>query len=159
MSVTLFLKTKFRNRVQFLFTYSHRSISRVRVIDAQNHTDPPERRQDLKFWRWIKKEAIVLTALSSIAIALFTGFSLYISFKNITASQNVQDYVVGLKKGEYKIALGNGEYLGCKLLADHSKTPYELEWVCKMNTEPSQITIDNGERFIPFAHPGGTVDF
>lgn len=104
-------------------------------------------------WQWIRKEATILTALSGIAIALFTGFSLYIDWKTLTTNQNVQEYIAGIRRGEYKIDIGNGEYIGRKLLVDDSKTPYEIDWYWKKNTEPSQITRDDADKVSSIAIP------
>ena len=107
-----------------------------------------------KSWEWIKKEATVLIVLLTGAIALFTGLSLCINWKDFTANQNVREYITGLRKGELKIDLGNGEYIGGKLLVDDLETPYRIDWYWRRNTEPSQITRDNAERITGMGIPG-----
>ena len=106
-----------------------------------------------KFWQWISKEATVLIVLFTAAIAVFTGLSSCINWRNFTTNKNVQEYIAGINKGEYKIDLGNGEYIGRKLLVDDSKTPYEIDWYWKRNTEPSQITRENAEKVSSIAIP------
>ena len=95
-----------------------------------------------RFWEWIEKEAKVLIVFLTTAIALFGGLSVCISWKEFTANQNVREYITGMRKGEYKIDLGKGEYIGAKLLVNDSGT---MGWYWKRNTEPSQITSDNAE--------------
>ena len=106
------------------------------------------------FWEWIRKEGKVLIVFLTTIIALFAGLSVYIDWKDFTANQNVREYIIGLRKGELKIDLGNGEYMGGKLLVDDLKTPYGIDWYWRRNTEPSQITRDNAERVTSMAIPG-----
>ena len=109
-----------------------------------------------RFWEWMKKESNALIVLLTGAIVLFTGLSLYINWKDFTANQNVREYITGIRKGEYKIDLGNGEYIGAKFLVDDSKIPYEIDWYWRKNTEPSQITRDNAEKVSSIAIPMNT---
>ena len=107
-----------------------------------------------KSWEWIRREGKVLIVLLTATIAFFTGLSAYLDWKDFIANQNVREYITGLRKRELNIDLGNGEYMGGKLLVDDLKTPYGIDWYWRRNTEPSQITTDNAERVTSMAIPG-----
>ena len=98
-------------------------------------------------WQWIRKEATVLVVLLTLAIAVFTGMSVYIGWRDYTADQDTREYIAGIRKGEYKIERGKGEYIGYKFLVDDSGSP---GWYWKKNTEPSQITEDNADGSLVF---------
>ena len=98
-----------------------------------------------RFWEWMKKESKALTVLFLAITTLFTGILAYTSVTESAANQNVREYITGMRKGEYKIDLGKGEYIGAKFLVDYSTTPYQIAWCWRKNTEPSQITRDNAE--------------
>ena len=98
-------------------------------------------------WQWIRKEATVLVVLLTLAIAVFTGMSVYIGWRDYTADQDTREYIAGIRKGEYKIERGKGEYIGYKFLVDDSGSP---GWYWKKNTQPSQITEDNADGSLLF---------
>ena len=99
-----------------------------------------------RLWGMVKDE-------SNGVIAVATSLTCIIAFLDHATKQDEREYIAEIRKGEGKIDLGNGEYIGYKLLVDDSKTLYEINRYWRKNTEPSQITKDNAERVSSIAIP------
>ena len=95
-------------------------------------------------WKSFKKEAMAIIAIATVATA-------FISYLDYTGNQDAQEYITQLRKGQQKINLGNGDFIGGKLLIEKKEDSEWPSWYWKKNTEPHLITKDNADWVTDFA--------
>ena len=101
-----------------------------------------------RLWKSFKKEAMAIIAIATVATA-------FISYLDYTGNQDAQEYITQLRKGQQKINLGNGDFIGGKLLMEKSEDSEWLSWYWKKNTEPHLITRDNADWITVFGKTTG----
>ena len=106
-----------------------------------------------RLWGMVKDESNGVIAVATSLTCIIALAMCIVAFLDHATKQDEREYIAEIRKGEGKIDLGNGEYIGYKLLVDDSKTLYEINRYWRKNTEPSQITKDNAERISSIAIP------
>ena len=101
-----------------------------------------------RLWKAFKKEAMAIIAIATVATA-------FISYLDYTGNQDAQEYITQLRKGQQKINLGNGDFIGGKLLIEKSEDSESLRWYWKKNTEPHLIARDNADWITVFGSTTG----
>ena len=89
-------------------------------------------------------------------IAIATVATAFITYLDYTSNQDAQEYVTQLRKGQQRINLGNGDFIGGKLLIERDEEN-DSEWVAwywKKNTEPHLITKENADWMSVFGGRG-----
>ena len=104
-----------------------------------------------ELWKSFRAEGTTITAIATVIIAVATAATTFIVFLDYTSNKETQEYIVLLRKGQQKIDLGNGNFLGGKLLMGKDEKSRWIGWYWKKNMEPHLITKENADHLTVFA--------